>query len=675
VTTGSPAATSASATAVLEAADYLSQGITVFDAGLTLVAWNRRFSELFGFPDGALAVGMPFDALIRFNACRGEYGPCEVEEQVRWRVERAQRFEPHRFERRRPDGTWLEIVGNPLPQGGFVTTYTDVSERVRAAEALREANAQLDRKVSERTAELARLNQVLVRENARRRQLAEEATRQSDLLRIVIEHLPQGISVFDAELTLTIANARLSDLTGVPPELCRPGTPFADFIRWNAEHGEYGAGDVEQMVQDRVERAKLMRPHVMERMRPDGRALEIRGNPLPGGGFISTFTDTTDRRHAEAALREREATIHAMLESPGLILYVLDRDGRVVDCNTAAAEKLDRSKDQALGRSLTELLEPEVAERRLAWMEMARTAHSPVRFEDYRRGRWMETVVSPIVDDDGSCVRMVVAAHDVTHRKENEKQLLEAKAIAEMANRAKTEFLANMSHELRTPLNAIIGFSDVLAEEMFGPIGLPRYREYANDIRSSGRHLLALINDILDISRIEIGAVDLSESPLDPSALVWSCMRLVHERATNSGVELHQSLDADLPLLYGDERRLKQVLINLLANAVKFTPSGGRVTISAHRATDGFIFAVADTGIGMSEDDIELALKPFGQVDTGLDRKYEGAGLGLPLAKALADLHDGRLDISSVPDKGTTVTIHLPRRRVLEAEDEFSVAG
>ncbi len=665
MTTGSRATSAASAEAVLEAADYLSQGITVFDAELRLVMWNRRFLELFWFPDGALTVGMPFEEVIRFNARRGEYGDGNIEDLVRWRVERARLFEPHHFERRRPDGTWLEIDGNPLPNGGFVTTYTDVTERARAAQALRTANAELDRKVAERTAELARLNQVLVRENVRRRELAEEAIRQSDLLRIIVDHLPQGVSVFDNDLKLTVANARLHELTGVPREYGVAGTPFESFIRWNAEHGEYGPGDVEQMVRERVERAKLMRPHVLERQRPDGRAIEVRGNPLPGGGFISTFTDTTDRRHAEETLREREATIHAMLESPGLILYVMDRDGYILDCNNAAAKRLGRPKPQILGRSVLDLLEPEVGERRRAWAELAIRTRSPVRFEDYRRGSWLEIVVSPIINADGSCVRLVLAAHDISHRKENEKQLLEAKAIAEMANRAKTEFLANMSHELRTPLNAIIGFSDVLSEEMFGPIGLPRYREYAQDIRSSGRHLLALINDILDISRIEIGAVDLSESPLDPSALVWSCLRLVHERAAKNGVELRQNLDADLPLLYGDERRLKQVLINLLSNAVKFTPAGGQVTASAHETPDGFVFAVSDSGIGMSDDDIELALKPFGQVDTGLDRKYEGAGLGLPLAQALADLHGGTLRIDSAVGSGTTVTILLPKHRVM----------
>lgn len=252
-------------------------------------------------------------------------------------------------------------------------------------------------------------------------------------------------------------------------------------------------------------------------------------------------------------------------------------------------------------------------------------------------------------------------------RKRAHMQLLEAKERAELANRAKSEFLANMSHELRTPLNAIIGFAEVLESEIMGPIGRDCYKDYAHDIKTSGMHLLEIIGDILDLSKIEAGKVDMQESVIELPRVIASCLKLIDERAKLASVYLWNHVPVDLPLVRVDERKLRQILINLLSNAVKFTPSGGHVTLTAHADASGIAIEVSDTGIGMAHADIVRALTPFMQVENSLSRRFEGTGLGLPLADSLTRLHDGTLSLDSEPGKGTKVTITLPANRIASA--------
>jgi signal transduction histidine kinase len=238
---------------------------------------------------------------------------------------------------------------------------------------------------------------------------------------------------------------------------------------------------------------------------------------------------------------------------------------------------------------------------------------------------------------------------------------------AQNANRAKTEFLAHMSHELRTPLNAIIGFSEVMNKGMLGPLENPRYREYASDIHDSGQHLLAIINDILDLSKIEAGKAELHEEHCRLADIVGASVRLVRARAQEGGVKIEVALPAQLPLVRADARALKQVMVNLLSNAVKFTRAGGRVDVRADLAPGaGLRLMVRDTGVGMQPEDVEVALTPFGQVRNNLVKSHEGTGIGLPLAASLMQLHGGTLEIASEPGRGTTVTVTLPEERVLK---------
>ena len=256
--------------------------------------------------------------------------------------------------------------------------------------------------------------------------------------------------------------------------------------------------------------------------------------------------------------------------------------------------------------------------------------------------------------------------YDVTRRRLTERALIAAKEQADFANRSKSEFLANMSHELRTPLNAIIGFSEIIKNQMFGPEGAAQYIEYAKDIYDSGELLLSLINDILDMSKIEAGKRTLAETTFDVERVVQACVRLVAGRAKAGRLRLTVQVPKDLPPLRAEERALKQVLTNLMTNAIKFTPEDGEVKISAQIDTFGHLcIAIADTGVGIAAEDIPMALAPFGQIESSLSRSTQGTGLGLPLTKALVELHGGELQIASEVGKGTTVTVVLPAERVV----------
>ncbi len=257
---------------------------------------------------------------------------------------------------------------------------------------------------------------------------------------------------------------------------------------------------------------------------------------------------------------------------------------------------------------------------------------------------------------------------------ERDVQVTTAKEQAELADRSKSEFLANMSHELRTPLNAILGFSEVMGNATFGPLGNPKYEEYAKDINDSGRHLLDLINDILDLSKVESGTDELREENIEIHELVGPVMSLVKGRAMKGGDELETEVEDHLPMLRADERKLKQILVNLLTNAIKFTPPGGKVTLRAWCCVeDGYVFQVVDSGIGIALEDIPKALAPFQQIDSALNRKYEGTGLGLPLAKRLVELHGGSLDLQSEVGVGTTVTARFPAQRSEQLSDDSQV--
>jgi len=258
------------------------------------------------------------------------------------------------------------------------------------------------------------------------------------------------------------------------------------------------------------------------------------------------------------------------------------------------------------------------------------------------------------------------------------KELLVALGAAASADQAKSQFLATMSHELRTPLNAILGFSELMTCETFGPLGSPRYKSYADDILKSGRHLLALINDVLDFTRADAGALQLNEENIEIVAAIHDAARMIEEQARAGKISLHVDADEALPHVRADHRRIRQVLLNLLSNGVKFTPPGGEVRATAAIEDGVLVIRVIDNGIGIAAEDIPTALERFGQIDSDLARRYEGTGLGLPLSKCLMEHHDGTLEIESEAGRGTTVSIRFPEERILSrpapSQEKFHVA-
>lgn len=272
----------------------------------------------------------------------------------------------------------------------------------------------------------------------------------------------------------------------------------------------------------------------------------------------------------------------------------------------------------------------------------------------------------PFFHRDGTFAGYRIAASDITVLVRAQEEIAAARDAAERTNRAKSSFLANMGHELRTPLVAVLGFSEIIERETMGPVGNPKYAEYAHDIRTSADHLLGTLNDILDLSAMEAGHIPLREQEFALWDVIDGVLRECRASAAKSGVSLIADLPQTLPCILGDPLRIKQIVVHLISNAVKFTPEGGRVSIGWRREKDGALsIIVRDNGIGMTEENIRRALQPFEQLDSGLNRKFEGLGLGLPLANMLASYHGGTLRFASAPGHGTAVTFTLPAARIM----------
>jgi PAS domain S-box-containing protein len=390
-------------------------------------------------------------------------------------------------------------------------------------------------------------------------------------------------------------------------------------------------------------------------------------------GYRGTGKHVTKQKLSEEALRSSEARLAAILDIAPEAIISIDEAQRIRLFNQGAEAIFGYRAEEILGKPLELLLPQRFRQMHDKYIEtFKRVPEASRRMQNrglisaVRKDASEFPAQASITkfDQAGETI-LTVMLQDITESKKDEQALIDAKDTAEIANRAKSEFLANMSHELRTPLNAIIGFAEIIGDEKLGEIGRSEYRDYANEINHAGRHLLGLISDILDLSKIEAGKLQLREMFVDMRDVARSSLAMLRERALRDGVYLDLAIPEDLPSLLADERMLKQILINLLSNAVKFTPAGGTVSLQAECSSEaGYVVRVRDTGIGMAPEDIPRALSRFVQLDSTSTRKHEGTGLGLPLCRSLVELHGGSLEIESRLGGGTTVTVSLPAERI-----------
>jgi signal transduction histidine kinase len=371
-------------------------------------------------------------------------------------------------------------------------------------------------------------------------------------------------------------------------------------------------------------------------------------------------------RRSEARLKRQSSLLQSTLESMGEGLSVFDARGRLSARNRRFCELLDLPDDLAFGVPLREILTRQAVRGDFGDREpQAEVARRLEQFyHDVPTVKERVTHNSRILQIRRSAMpdgAVVSVYSDITDFKAGEHKLLQARSQAELANHSKSEFLANMSHELRTPLNAVIGFTEIIAQELFGPIGNEKYLEYIKDVHTSSLHLLSIINDVLDMSKIEAGKLELEKEAVTLQHLIADVIRIVHERASSRAIALLAESADDPVVIWADERAMKQIFLNLLSNAIKFSEDGGKVHIrvTAEQA-DFAVIEVEDHGIGMDIDEQERALQPFGQAKPATTRNYGGTGLGLPITKGLVEAHDGTLTISSHPGEGTTVRLILP---------------
>ena len=388
-------------------------------------------------------------------------------------------------------------------------------------------------------------------------------------------------------------------------------------------------------------------------------------------GYRGTASNITERKLAEIALAESEQLLRAVVNNAPIVISVIDRDGRYVLANHQSASRFGLKPEDVEGKRLIDVLPDAVGEMFMKTTDEVFATGQASNFLEHNIAtihgqRQAITAKLPLFNPRGEVRYVVIISTDITEVKDTERQLRSAMEHAELANRAKSDFLAHMSHELRTPLNAIMGFSEAITHHEMLKLDLPRAVEYANHIHDSGTHLLDLINDVLDIAKIEAGKLILDESWIDISRLVESCISMMRTESHRKGIKISATLAPDLPPLRGDERALKQVLLNLTSNAVKFTNSGGHIDISASQRSDtgDLVLMVRDDGIGIADSDMEKILLPFGQVSGSLTRADRGTGLGLPLAKSLIELHGAELHLKSALNRGTEVSLTFPAERL-----------
>ena len=610
------------------AVEAVPQGILLIGADDCVRVMNRRVLDMIGLPEALGRPGTPIAEIQRWQAEAGLFDSDPAARARGWGRD-ATPYAEAVFERRMPDGRVLEVRSLRLSDGGGVRTYTDITARKQAERALAEA-----------------------RDAAAAAEAALSAT---------LENIEQGVLMVDAGGLLRVANHRVTELLGLPEALVRPGRPFRDLYLWQAAQAEFGAGSAlpERPIED-VLRFMLEEP-IYERRRPDGTWLEIRTRRLPDGMLVRTFADVTDRHRAIEEIAAAEAALSVTIENIGHGIMMLDAAGTLRVVNRQALLLLGLPEEVARpGRPVREILDWQIAQGEFAGQpDRERIARAEVgdfslgeRVHERRRpdGRVIEIRTLPL--PGGGAVRTFT---DVTAARDAERAIAAARDAAEAAARARSEFIAVMSHEIRTPLNGILGLSGMLLDAT-----LPAEQErQARLIRDSGEHLLSLVNDILDISKFEAGRVDLEETPFALREEVAAVLQLAGARAHAKGLDLGLDIAPEVPArVAGDPGRLRQVLLNLVDNAVKFTAAGEvRIAVTlGGREAEGAVrlgFAVRDTGIGVPVAARDKLFAAFTQADSSISRRYGGTGLGLAICQRLVGAMGGTISVEDAPGGGS----------------------
>ncbi|MEQ8817002.1 MAG: PAS-domain containing protein [Thalassobaculum sp.] len=633
---------------LVEALDHTDLGIAVYDANLVLVYCNARFVEIFDYPPEVVAPGASIETFARYDAELGEYGAGDPETLARDWVARARHAVPQRIEHSRPNGMQVEIVRRPLPSGGFVSTY-----RQRSGD---------------------------------RTELVKDDLSFGTLLQ-ALDYTTDGFHLWDADDRLIYFNSRVRQINEAVGSPLRLGMTFEQCVRNSVAAGliPEATADPEGYIARRAELHRL-----------GGRSLTIRGlderwqlirdHRLPDGGTVTTAQDVTELKRVEQAYRDSEQRFHDFVNASSDRFWEMDANLRftmVVDTKLArrfppVSQLIGKTRWEVVGLDPEDDLELAEHKALLDAREPFRDFRYEVPAPDGTMRHWRVSGV-PVFDDSGRFTGYRGTSSDETEFSQEltraRRELQEALRQAEVANRAKSLFLATVSHELRTPLNAIIGFSDLLVNRIFGPLGDPHYEGYAQDIQVSGQHLLSLIEDVLDLSRIEMGQIRLRLGRVDLRTEAQAAVAMVKARRGQQVADIQIEIPDVFPTLQADARLMRQILINLISNAAKFTQPDGHIRVTAWRDGDGVAFSVSDDGIGIDPADHGKVLRPFEQADNRLTRRYEGVGLGLPLTKAFVEIHGGTLQLESAVGEGTTITIRLPPERIADPDEPVRAAA
>ncbi len=513
--------------------------------------------------------------------------------------------------------------------------------------------------------------------------LQAELQEKNLVMQSILDNIPVALSVFNSDLNLVAKNDKFFELLDLPRWLFeRPTVTFESIIRLNALRGEYGNTDVEQTVRASVARARHTVAHQFERTRPNGMALEVRGAPMPGGGFITTYADISQRKKAEAAIVESQRLLQSVLDAASeASIIAIGSDGLITLFNKGAERLLGYAPEEVIGKVTPALFfDPAELEARGSALsvQLGRPlAGLNVLIDDYvlgKRGEWQfvhksgyhfaaAMVVTAITNEAGERTGYLGVSHDITQQKKNEQALQMAVTLAEEAALSKGQFLANMSHEIRTPMNAILGMLKLLQNTELDT----RQQDYASKTENAARSLLGLLNDILDFSKAEAGKMTLDPQVFALDDVMRDLSVILSANIGSKNVEILFDIDPQLPAaLVGDAPRLQQVLINLAGNAIKFTQQGEvllSVTLAELSHGQAHVkFAVRDSGIGIAPENQQHIFSGFSQAEASTTRRFGGTGLGLAISQRLVALMGGTLELSSILGEGSTFyfTIVLP---------------